>query len=84
MASLPALVTQGRSALGLPEIVTSFFLPVAAAMFRAGSVIGTTIGALFLAQLYDASPDLAATASVVLTAVLTMFGSPGVPSEQSS
>jgi proton glutamate symport protein len=80
LATLPVMIEQGRTALGLPEVVTSFFLPVAAAMFRPGSAIGTTIGALFLARLYGVTLDLAQIASVVLTAVITMFGSPGVPS----
>lgn len=80
LASLPVMIEQGRDALRLPEVVTAFFMPVAAAMFRCGSAIGTTIGALFLAHLYGVVLTPPEVAAVVVTAVLTMFGSPGVPS----
>jgi Na+/H+-dicarboxylate symporter len=80
LASLPVMIEQGRDALRLPEVVTAFFMPVAAAMFRGGSAIGTTIGALFLAHLYGVVLTPPEVATVVVTAVVTMFGSPGVPS----
>ena len=80
LATLPVMVEQGKNALKLPEAVTAFFLPVAAALFRGGSAIGTTIGALFLAHLYGVSLGPSGVAIVALTAVVTMFGSPGVPS----
>jgi Na+/H+-dicarboxylate symporter len=80
LACLPVMVEQARDTLKLPDAVTALFLPVAAAMFRAGSAIGTTIGALFLAHLYGVPLTAMETAVVAVTAVLTMFGSPGVPS----
>jgi Na+/H+-dicarboxylate symporter len=80
LACLPVMVEQARDTLKLPESVTALFLPVAAALFRAGSAIGTTIGALFLARLYDVPLSNTEVALVAVTAVLTMFGSPGVPS----
>jgi proton glutamate symport protein len=80
LACLPVMVEQARDTLKLPESVTAFFLPVASAMFRAGSAIGTTIGALFLARLYEVPLTATEVAFVAVTAVLTMFGSPGVPS----
>jgi proton glutamate symport protein len=81
LACLPVMVEQARDTLKLPESITALFLPVAAAaLFRAGSAIGTTIGALFLARLYEVPLSAAEVAFVAVTAVLTMFGSPGVPS----
>lgn len=80
LACLPVMVEQSREQLKLPEPVIAFFLPVAAAMFRAGSAIGTTIGALFLAHLYGVHLSPVEVVLVALTAVMTMFGSPGVPS----
>jgi len=80
LASLPVMIEQGRDALQLPVAVTAFFMPVAAAVFRAGSAISTAIGALFLAHLYGIELTLPEVGTVVLTAVVTMFGSPGVPS----
>ena len=80
LACLPVMVEQARDTLKLPESVTALFLPVASALFRAGSAIGTTIGALFLARLYEVPLTATEVAFVAVTAVLTMFGSPGVPS----
>jgi Na+/H+-dicarboxylate symporter len=56
MASLPVMIDQARQ-LGLRDDVAGFFLPLAVATFRGGSVIGTTIGALFVARLYGVSLD---------------------------
>ena len=80
LACLPVMVEQARDTLKLPESVTALFLPVASALFRAGSAIGTTIGALFLARLYEVPLTATEVAFVAVTAALTMFGSPGVPS----
>jgi len=80
LACLPVMIEQCRDRLKLPEPVAAFFLPVAAALFRGGSAIGTTIGALFLAHLYGVALSPIEVVFVALTAVVTMFGSPGVPS----
>lgn len=79
LASLPVMMDQAAR-LGLPAPVVGFFLPLAASMFRVGSVMGTTIGALFIARLYGVTLEVAQVATVVATAVLVAVGSPGVPS----
>jgi Na+/H+-dicarboxylate symporter len=79
MASLPVMMDQGR-VLGLRDDVIGFFLPLAVAMFRGGSVIGTTIGALFVARLYGVSLDAGQMATMIPVAVAATVGSPGVPS----
>ena len=79
MASLPVMMDQGRL-MGLRDDVVGFFLPLAVAMFRGGSVIGTTIGALFVARLYGVSLDLVQVATMIPVAVAATVGSPGVPS----
>lgn len=79
MASLPVMIEQGKR-LGLRDEVTGFFLPLAAAMFRGGSVIGTTIGALFVARLYGVSLEFVQLATMIPVAVAATLGSPGVPS----
>ena len=79
MASLPVMMDQGRL-MGLRDDVVGFFLPLAVAMFRGGSVIGTTIGALFVARLYGVSLDLVQMATMIPVAVAATVGSPGVPS----
>jgi proton glutamate symport protein len=80
LASLPVMIETARSRLHLREDVVSVFLPLAAAMFRAGSAIGLTIGALFVARLYGVELGPSALLSIVLTVVVTTLGSPGVPS----
>ncbi|MFH1573127.1 MAG: dicarboxylate/amino acid:cation symporter [Acidobacteriota bacterium] len=80
MASLPVMMEAARNRLGLREDVTGFLLPLAAAMFRAGSAVGLTMGAVFLAQLYGVPLGPAAMLSIVLTVVVTSLGSPGIPS----
>jgi Na+/H+-dicarboxylate symporter len=59
--------------------VTSFFLPLAASVFRPGGSVGVTIGVLFLARLYGVSLSAAQLATVVVTVVLTSFSIPGIP-----
>jgi Na+/H+-dicarboxylate symporter len=78
LAALPASF-EGARALGVPEPIASFFLPLAASMFRVGGAMAQVVGVLFLARLYGV--DLAATqlATIVIVAVLTSFTIPGIP-----
>jgi proton glutamate symport protein len=78
LAALPAML-EAAPALRLPPTVASFFLPLAASMFRAGSGVGQTIGVLFLARLYGVELGTAQLLSVGLAAVVTTFSVPGVP-----
>jgi Na+/H+-dicarboxylate symporter len=79
LAALPAMIETARERLRLPEEISSFFLPLAASVYRIGAAIGQTVGVLFVAQLYGVSLGPAALASVVLTAVATSFSVPGIP-----
>ena len=79
LAALPAMIEGARNQLMLPEEITSFFLPLAASVYRIGTAIGQTTGAVFLAQLYGVTLGPAQLASVVLTVVLTSFSVPGIP-----
>jgi proton glutamate symport protein len=78
LASLPAMIDSSRS-LGLPAEVTTFFLPLAASVFRAGASVGVTIGVLFLARLYGVPLSAVQLATVIVTVVLTSFSVPGIP-----
>jgi Na+/H+-dicarboxylate symporter len=79
LASLPAMIESARTRLGLPEEISSFFLPLAASMYRAGASVGQTAGVVFIAHLYGVTLSPVALASVVLTVVLTSFSVPGIP-----
>jgi Na+/H+-dicarboxylate symporter len=79
MASLPIMIEQGKN-LRLRDDVIGFFLPLAVAVFRGGSAIGTTVGALFIARLYGVSLEPMQLATMIPVAVAATVGSPGVPS----
>jgi Na+/H+-dicarboxylate symporter len=79
LAALPAMFESARDRLHLPDEITSFFLPLAASVYRIGTTIGQTVGVVFIAQLYGVSLGPAQMASVVLTVVLTSFSVPGIP-----
>jgi Na+/H+-dicarboxylate symporter len=78
MASLPAMMSASRS-LDVPPEVTSFVVPLAASIFRVGSAVGQTVGVLFAAQLYGATPTAAQLVTIVMTVALTTFTVPGIP-----
>lgn len=79
LAALPAMLDSVRSTLKLPPSIGSFFIPLAASMFRAGAGIGQTVGVLFIAKLYGVELDAAQLATIGVTSVLTSFSVPGVP-----
>jgi Na+/H+-dicarboxylate symporter len=79
LAALPALIETARDTLRLPEEISSFFIPLATVVFRAGGVLGVTIGTLFIARIYGADISPAQVATIVMTAVATSFSIPGIP-----
>jgi len=78
MASLPAMIAAAKS-LDVPEHITAFVVPLAASIFRVGSAVGQTVGVLFAAQLYGATPTTEQLATIVVTVALTTFTVPGIP-----
>jgi Na+/H+-dicarboxylate symporter len=79
LAALPAAIEGARTGLGLPEEIPSFFLPLAASMFRVGAAMAQVVGVLFVGRLYGVTLDGAQLATVIVTVVLTTFSVPGVP-----
>jgi Na+/H+-dicarboxylate symporter len=79
LAALPATFEGAREGLGLPEEIVSFFLPLAASMFRVGAAMAQVVGVLFIARLYDVPLEASQLATIVVTVVLTTFSVPGVP-----
>jgi Na+/H+-dicarboxylate symporter len=78
LAALPAMVESAERA-SMPAVVTGFFLPLAASVFRLGGVVMQTVGTLFLARLYGVALSAAQLGSIAVTAVLTSFAVPGIP-----
>jgi proton glutamate symport protein len=79
LAALPAMIEGARERLHLPDEITSFFLPLAASVYRIGAAIGQTAGVVFIAQLYGVALGPAQLATIVLTVVATSFSVPGIP-----
>lgn len=79
LAALPVMMDSAAERLGLPTEVSSFFLPLAASLFRAGAAVGLTFGVMFIARLYGVSLGPSQLATVVVTVVLTSFSIPGIP-----
>jgi proton glutamate symport protein len=78
MATLPAMIDAARR-LDLAPAVIGFLVPLAASIFRFGSAVGQTVGVLFAAQLYGATPSLPQLVTIVVTVVVTTFAVPGIP-----
>jgi Na+/H+-dicarboxylate symporter len=79
LAALPAMLEAVRDTLKLPPTIGSFFIPLAASMFRCGAGIGQTVGVLFIAKLYGVDLGTAQLATIAVTSVITSFSVPGVP-----
>lgn len=79
LAALPALIDASRDTLRLPAEISSFFIPLATVVFRAGAVLGLTIGTLFIARIYGSDISSAQLATIVMTALVTSFSIPGIP-----
>jgi len=79
LAALPAMLDSARDRLDLDERVTSFLLPLAVALFRCGAAIGQTIGAIFIARLYNVPLGPAQLATIAITSVVTTLSVPGIP-----
>jgi Na+/H+-dicarboxylate symporter len=73
------MIEGAEHTLRMPKSITSFFLPLAASMYRVGGVVGQIGGVLFLARLYGFDLAPAQLVAIAVTAVLTSFSVPGVP-----
>lgn len=79
LAALPAMLESATNRLKLPPAMGSFFIPLAASMFRAGAGIGQTVGVLFIAKLYGVDLGAAQLMTIAVTSVVTSFSVPGIP-----
>jgi Na+/H+-dicarboxylate symporter len=79
IASLPALVESAERALGLPNRVTGFVLPLAVSTFKVAAPLSWTVGALFVAWFYGIPLHTMDLATIAFAAVFLAFVSPGVP-----
>lgn len=78
LAALPATI-EGMRALHLPDEIPSFYLPLAASMFRTGAAIAQVLAVMFVAKLYGVDLTPAHLATVLLSVILTTLTVPGIP-----
>ena len=79
IASLPALIDSGERALGLPDRITGFVLPLAVSTFKLAAPVSWTIGALFVSWFYGVPLHARELATIAFAAVFLAFAAPGVP-----
>jgi proton glutamate symport protein len=79
LAALPASYEAVRTQLKLPEEIATVYLPLSAAVFRAGGTIAQVLGVLFVAKLYGIPLGAAELGTVVVAAIATTFTIPGIP-----
>ena len=79
LAALAAMIEATRDRLALPPAITSFFLPLAVATFRAGAAVNQTVGVIFVAYLYGNALSTSQLATIVATVVVTTFTVPAIP-----
>ncbi len=78
-ATLPVTMKQCQNEVGISEEVTSFVLPLGATINMDGTALYQAVAAVFIAQVYGLNLDLAAQATIVMTALLASIGTAAVP-----
>lgn len=79
-ATLPVTMEMAEKNLGVSEEVASFGLPLGATINMDGTALYQAVAAVFIAQTLGMDLDLAAQATIVLTALLASIGTAAVPS----
>ncbi|NNF03136.1 MAG: cation:dicarboxylase symporter family transporter [Rhodothermales bacterium] len=77
---LPKLLDAGAKTLKLPEHVNGIVLPLSVSTFKLNRMVSTPLNLFFLVHLYGINLDWAIAASLVFTAMILSFATPGIPS----
>ncbi|MFM9995494.1 MAG: dicarboxylate/amino acid:cation symporter [Phycisphaerales bacterium] len=80
MATLPVTIANVRDKLGVPADITGFVCAMGAKINMDGTAMMQAVATVFLAQFYRTELSLVQQASIVLTAVVSAVGTPGIPS----
>ncbi|MDO9587211.1 MAG: dicarboxylate/amino acid:cation symporter [Brevundimonas sp.] len=81
LASLPAMVEQARTALGVSSATAGLVLPLAVAVFRATSPVANLAVCIYIAHLYGIALSPTALIAGGLTALAVSVGSVGLPGQ---
>jgi proton glutamate symport protein len=79
LAALPTILESAQTILRLPTAIRTFFIPLAASVFRLGGAIGIPVGVLFIAKLYGVPISAGMLATIIVMSIVTTFSIPGVP-----
>lgn len=79
-ATLPVTMEIAEKEIGISEEISSFALPLGATINMNGTALYQAVAAVFIAQTLGMELDLAAQATIVLTATLAAIGTASVPS----
>lgn len=79
LAALPTILESAERILHMPTAVRTFFIPLAASVFRLGGAIAIPVGVLFIAKLYGVPISAGMLATIIVMSVVTTFSIPGVP-----
>lgn len=78
-ATLPVTMERCEEALGVPEEVSSFVLPLGATINMDGTALYQAVAAVFIAQALGMELGVAAQLTIILTALLASIGTAAVP-----
>ncbi|WP_448518638.1 dicarboxylate/amino acid:cation symporter [Rhodoflexus sp.] len=78
-ATLPITMKRCQEALGMPEEITSFVLPIGATINMDGTSLYQGVASVFIAQALGIDLTLTDQLMILLTATLASIGSAGVP-----
>lgn len=79
-ATLPVTTRCVENNLGVPSDIASFVLPLGATVNMDGTALYEAIAAVFVATIYGIELSLGAQLVIVLVAMATAIGAPGIPS----
>jgi Na+/H+-dicarboxylate symporter len=79
-ATLPVTIQAVRDKLGVPADIAGFVCALGAKINMDGTALMQAVATVFLAQFYGMELTLAQQGTIVITAVVSAIGSPGIPS----
>lgn len=78
-ATLPVTTRQAREELGVSDEVSGFVLPLGMTVNMDGTSLYQAVSALFIAQLYSIDLTMTDQIAILLTALISSIGAPGIP-----
>jgi Na+/H+-dicarboxylate symporter len=79
-ATLPVTIANVRDKLGVPPDITGFVCAFGVKINMDGTAMMQGVATVFLAQFYGMGLGLVQQATIVITAVMSAIGTPGIPS----